>query len=279
MTACQIPRRVKFLPIAIGIFLISAWAQAPQPASEIPQPAIRVTTHMVLVDVVVTDKQGKAVTGLHPGDFVIEENGKGQKIVSLSAPNSSALTAPPVLPPGIYSNRSQYRSPGNAVTVMLLDALKTPFADQAYARRQMLEFVREQFKPGERMAVFALTGRLSVLQDFTSDPQILYAALQHYKPQTRSLESSTQPGTSASAGPATVGSTVTSLDASSQPPSDSGGDAGVSGLRGGGAASAAITNAEAALQAFEGAQVSYAKEQDAVLAWHESWEDFPVGKR
>jgi VWFA-related protein len=221
---------------------------------------------MVLVDVVVTDKQGKAITGLHPEDFVIEENGKSQKIAGLTAPNNGALTAPPLLPPGIYSNRSEYRSPGNAVTVMLLDALNTPFTDQAYARRQMLEFVREQFKPGERMAVFTLTGRLKVLQDFTSDPQILYTALQHYRPQTRSLESSTQPRTSAEPGPATVGSTVTSLDASSQPPSDSGAAAGVIGFKGGGGASAAaIIAAQEAIQAFEGAQVAYAKDQDAVL--------------
>jgi VWFA-related protein len=149
---------------------------------------------------------------------------------------------------------------------MLLDALNTPFADQAYARRQMLEFVREQFKPGERIAVFTLTGRLNVSQDFTSDPQILYTALQHYRPQTRSLESSTQPGTSAEPGPATAASTVTTLDASSQPPSDSGVDAGVAGFRGGGGASAsAIIAAQEAIQAFEGAQVAYAKDQDAVL--------------
>jgi hypothetical protein len=64
---------------------------------------------MVLVDVVVTDKQGKAITGLRPEDFVIEENGKSQKIASLTPPNNSALTVPPVLPPGIYSNRPENR--------------------------------------------------------------------------------------------------------------------------------------------------------------------------
>src|SRR5258708_19097217 len=92
---------------------------------------------MVLVDAVVTDKQGTAITGLRPEDFVVEENGKSQKIASLSAPNDSAALAAPALPPGIYSNRAQYRSPSSAVTVMLLDALNTPFMDQSYARRQM----------------------------------------------------------------------------------------------------------------------------------------------
>jgi len=41
----------------------------------------------------------------------------------------------------------------------------------------MLRLVQDQYKPGQRMAVLTLTGSLGVLQDFTSDPQILYAAL------------------------------------------------------------------------------------------------------
>jgi VWFA-related protein len=148
---------------------------------------------MVLVDVVVIDKQGKAIAGLGPEDFVVEENGKSQKIASLSTPKDS-FPAPEVLPPGIYSNRPQYRSTGGPITVMLLDALNTPFSDQSYARRQMLAFVKEQFKPGERMAVFTLTGKLNVLQDFTSDPQILYTALQHYRrPRRRNLPAPAAP--------------------------------------------------------------------------------------
>ncbi len=175
---------------------------------------------MVLVDVVVTDKQGKAVTGLHPEDFVVEENGKTQKIASLTTPAENAPAAP-ALPPGIYSNKPQYRSTGAPITVMLLDALNTSFTDQAYARRQMLAFVKENFKPADRMAVFTLTGPLGVLQDFTGDPQTLYTALAQFRPQTQRFTSSTQPAISNEAGPATTGSVIASLDASSQPPSDS----------------------------------------------------------
>jgi len=46
----------------------------------------------------------------------------------------------------------------------------------------MLKFVQQHYRPGERMAVFTLTGQLRVLQDFTSDPQILYTALQRFRP-------------------------------------------------------------------------------------------------
>jgi VWFA-related protein len=234
--------------------------QAPQAAPSTPPPTIRVTTHMVLVDAVVTDKQGRAIAGLKPEDFVVEENGKAQKIASLTTPADNVPAPAQPLPPGIYSNKPQYRSSGTPITVMLLDALNTPFTDQAYARRQMLAFVKEQFKPSDRMAVFALTGSLNVLQDFTSDPQILYAALQRYKAQPQDFASSARPATSASNDP-TPGNTVASLDASTAPATD---NSGAATLRGGGA-SAAIASAQAALQAFEGAQVGYAKDQRAML--------------
>jgi VWFA-related protein len=237
--------------------------QAQQSAPSIPSPTIRVTTHMVLVDAVVTDKQGKAITGLHPEDFVIEENGKTQKVSSLTTTTENTLGPAAALPPGIYSNRPQDRSSGTPITVMLLDAVNTPFTDQSYARRQMLEFVKEEFKPADRMAVFTLTGSLNVLQDFTSDPQALYTALQRFNPQTQPFGKRFPTATSSDGSPATPASTVTTLDASTPPPSDSGSSPG--GLRGGGGSGDLTGTAMAAIQAFEGAQVGYARDQRVVV--------------
>jgi len=250
----------RFIVIVAMLSASLALAQTPQaPQTPAPPPTLRVTTHLVLVDVVVTDKQGKAVPNLHADDFIVEENGKQQKIASISSP-AEKPPAPPELPPGIYSNKPQYRSPGGPITLMLLNALNTPFTDQAYARRQMLEFVKEQFKPGDRMAVFALTGGLSVMQDFTSDPQTLYSALQRYNPQTQAFADSNRPLTSVSNNPS-AGNAVSSLDPSTAPFTDNSASA---TLRGGQAA-VAIANAQAALQAFEGAQVGYAQDQRAVM--------------
>ena len=123
-----------FVVIVGGV--AGGWFQAAQQTStEVPAPTIRVTTHLVLIDAVVTDKQGNPIAGLHPEDFVVEENGKAQKIATFAGPVQTA-SAPASLPPGIYSNRSQYRSTGGPVTVMLLDAINTPFSDQAYARQR-----------------------------------------------------------------------------------------------------------------------------------------------
>jgi VWFA-related protein len=186
MTSCRDRLRrsdlfpAKLVLATLALLTLSARAQAPQ-AQEPPTFTMRMATHMVLVDAVITDKQGKAVTGLTPDDFQVEENGKAQKISSLSTPAENSPPPVPGLPPGIYSNRPQYRSTGAPITLMLLDALNTTFSDQAYARGQMLAFVKSQYKPGQRMGIFTLTGPLNVLQDFTADPQVLYSALQTYK--------------------------------------------------------------------------------------------------
>jgi len=229
-------------------------------AQEIPAPTIRVTTRMVLVDVVVTDKEGKPVPGLRAEDFTLEEKGKAQKIATFTEA-SLATSAVEALPPGIYTNRAQYRSAGGPITVLLLDALNTAFKDQAYARQQMLKFVQQQYRPGERMAVFTLTRQLRVLQDFTSDPQILYTALQRYLPTPQEFANARTP-TSPEAGPTSASSAAASLDPAATPFHGGGGD---SGLRSGGAVDAAIATAQQAITSFTGAEVAYGQDQRVQL--------------
>ncbi len=133
----------------------------------------------MLVDVVVTDKHGQPVLGLQPSDFILTEKGKPQKISVFTAPDQSApKPAAPALPPGVYSNRPEYRSPGGPPTVILLDAVNTPLQNQTEARTQMMKFAVENFKPGNEVAVLALTSGLRILQDFTDDPEILLGVLQ-----------------------------------------------------------------------------------------------------
>jgi VWFA-related protein len=260
-TALQ-TRPARLVGIVAIMITAGGWFQTPSSSSDVPAPTIRASTHLVVLDVVVTDKQGKAVAGLRPEDFVVEENGKAQKI-STFVPAGENLAAAQPLPPGIYSNRPQYRDPGGPVTVMLLDAVNTAYADQGYARRQMLSFVQEQLKPGQRMAVFTLSGPLNVLQDFTSDPRILAAALQHYKPQAQQFANSGHAETSVANDP-TGPSTVAALDASTLPAGSIGDTSGPRGDSVAGSA-AQVAVAQAAVASFAGAQAAYAEDQRAVV--------------
>jgi VWFA-related protein len=158
-----------------------------------PSITIRTTTRLVVVDVVVTDKNGEPVTGLKAEDFTLEENGKKQKVAVFTPPGVASNTAPVPAPPGVLSNHPENVSSAGPLTVLMIDALNSPFKEQAYARSEMLKYAAEQNQSGQSIAVVALTDRLHVLQQFTSDPQILLTAIKNFKPQEQILQATPPP--------------------------------------------------------------------------------------
>jgi VWFA-related protein len=179
-----------FLCLLLAIISSPLPAQSPQEAEQVAGLSIRVSSRLVLVDVVVTDKHGQPVLGLKPTDFTVTEKGKPQKISVFTPPNQSGTKpAARTLAPGVYSNRPEYRAPGGPPTVILLDAANTPLAEQTNARTQMLKWVIDEYRPGDRVAVFALTEKLVLLSDFTDDPQVLLSVLRQYVAQKSALNS------------------------------------------------------------------------------------------
>ena len=88
---------------------------------------MHVDAREVIVDVLVTDSDGKPVHGLQQSDFTVEENGHPQTIRSFY--ESATAMGPPSkavpLPLGEYTNSrsASFRGP---VTIFLLDALNGP---------------------------------------------------------------------------------------------------------------------------------------------------------
>lgn len=169
---------------------------AQQTSDEVPSITIRATTRLVVVDVVVTDKSGQPVTGLKAEDFTIEENGKKQKVTVFTPPELANKTALVPVPPGVFTNHPENVSPAGPPTVLMIDALNSPFKEQAYARAEMLRYAAEQNQSGQSIAVVALTDRLHVLQQFTSDPHVLLTAIKNFKPQAQILQPTPPPAES-----------------------------------------------------------------------------------
>ncbi len=185
---CNLPFRIALtsalvLNLAAGPTILNA-QQAP---ADVPTITIRANTRLVVVDVVVTDKKGQPVTGLKPEDFTVEENGKKQKVSVFVPPGITNRTAATPAPAGVFSNHPENLTPGGIPTVLLLDAANSPFKDQSYARSQMLKYVLQQGQSGRPMAVLTLTDRIRVLQQFTSDPQVLLTAIKNFRPQEQIL--------------------------------------------------------------------------------------------
>src|SRR5713226_6233781 len=168
-------------------FALCPMVTAQQQASEVPAPAVRVTVRLVLVDAVVTDKDGKEVTGLGAQDFTLLEDGKPQKVTTVSFEQAAELARAlrsrrGNLPPNVTTSRPEYRMPPGAPVVVLLDALNTPIRDQGRVRMELLKYLDTQLQPGQPIAVYTLARSLRLLQDFTDDPALVKAAVQSFNP-------------------------------------------------------------------------------------------------
>jgi VWFA-related protein len=187
--------------ILIAQLATSSLAQQPAPSPSPTPPAqtspaqkpedvdvVRITTNLVQVDAVVTDKNGKVVTDLKPEEVQIFEDGRQQKVTHFSyyvAESASAekptkpvtvdKNAPPVPP-----NRLRPEDIRRTIA-LVVDDLGLSFESTYYVRRALKKFVDEQMQPGDLVAIIRTSGGMGALQQFTSDKRQLYAAIERVK--------------------------------------------------------------------------------------------------
>ena len=163
-----------------------------QPASTSRQPesedVVRITTNLVQVDAVVTDKNGRLVTDLKPEEVQIYEDGRQQKITHFSynvtetpaaerpaQPVIADKNAPPVPPTRLKSEDIR------RTIAIVVDDLGLSFESTYYVRRALKRFVDEQMQPGDLVAIIRTGGGMGALQQFTADKRQLYAAIERVK--------------------------------------------------------------------------------------------------
>ena len=143
---------------------------------------LRVNTRLVEVDVVVHSK-GQAVKDLKQDDFTVFDNGKPQKVAAFNIISSRTIPGESVpLPPGVVSNRltEEGREPAG-ITVVLYDLLNTALEDQSWARQALVHYM-DTLKSGDHFALYSLNKTLSVIQDFTDDPERIRRAARRATP-------------------------------------------------------------------------------------------------
>ncbi len=150
-------------------------AQSPAPSP------VKSLTRLITVDVVATDSHGNAIRDLKQDDFqVFDEHGGQQKIAGFQFIDTSAAPAGPMpgaLPTGphIYSNLAAGRLKVPP-TAILMDALNTSLFRQMQVRRDMILFLKN-LPADTPVAVFLLGHTVHVVQNFTTDPKLLRAAV------------------------------------------------------------------------------------------------------
>lgn len=183
--------RAAFIPLAALVLLTvprsiraeEIGALKPQqPENQQAGETLRSKTRLVVVDVVATDAQGRPATGLKADDFVVLENGKPEQVSSFSF--QQGKTAIEVNSSGgsnVFSNAPRFKDT-SCLNVILLDALNGDFAGHVYGREQLLKFL-DSAPSIQPTAVYALEKKLTLLYDFTTDPKVLKAVVEDFKPK------------------------------------------------------------------------------------------------
>lgn len=194
-------------PTALSGFAQQATPQSPQ-APQVPQEqrtkpptepqeptrtsdddVVKITTNLVQVDAVVTDRNGKPVNDLRADEVQILEDGHQQKVTHFSfvtsespvAPPTAATAAPlaksaPPLPPTKMHPEDVRRT-----IALVVDDLGLSFESTNYVRRALRKFVDQQMQPGDLVAIIRTSGGIGALQQFTADKRQLYAAIERVK--------------------------------------------------------------------------------------------------
>jgi len=149
---------------------------------------LRVYSRLTVVDTTVTDSEGRPVQGLKQSDFTLYEDGKPQPIHNFEEVIAVGVPPLPPLPPNVYTNL-QPEPTSTAINIFLLDFANEAPVDSTNIR-QMQNSIRiqhsvkdsavqaiDQMPPGTRVMVLSMTNHLRILQSFTSDKEILKAAI------------------------------------------------------------------------------------------------------
>lgn len=164
----------------VSVFPLGHAQVAAANAQQSAQP-LQLNARLILLDVVVTDANGKPVDDLTEKDFQVFEDGVKERVRSVEPPSAHALPAA-----SLGSGATQVFDPAqpasfglSPVTVLLLDEVNTRFVDSSFARRQIHDYLAKQpallAQPTNLLSVY--DGHFKQLQTFTRDRDALLKAL------------------------------------------------------------------------------------------------------
>src|SRR5271163_2285285 len=177
----------RFVVALVLVVALSVFVRTAPVAQESGAPRINVTVDLVQLNVAVTDNKGKYVTGLHPEDFVIAEDGIAENIATFGEGNESAraLAGAPASAgkPGDGSAASgdQQKDSGGRVSAseltslveganvfVLFDTSNYMYRGFVFAQDAITDFVRS-LEGANKVAFYSYSRDLSRNSALTSD--------------------------------------------------------------------------------------------------------------
>jgi VWFA-related protein len=156
----------------VPTWLIAAWGLGAPAGAQEQVPTFPARADRVVVDVVVTDRDGVPVTGLSASDFEVSEDGERQRIVSFEAiaPGTPPPAGEEALAGAPSAAPASGAGPGRFYVVAFDDVNMTPFKVHE-AKAAVAAFVRSIGEEGRVLLLATSTGdaRLSSSASSRSD--------------------------------------------------------------------------------------------------------------
>ena len=186
----------------IGLMPFNMASQTPAPeqapANDVQKGAgdgqftLRTSTEIVLVNVVVKDKDDKFVKNLKASDFTILEDNKKQEVISIDAEDTDAIVTAetpkaelltnlntagakpkPTAPDALTENDLKDRR----LIVLFFDLSSLQPEEVERAAKSALDYVDKQMAPADLVSVATFSNALNVDLDFTADKEQLKTVL------------------------------------------------------------------------------------------------------
>ncbi len=141
--------------------------------------ALQVNSRLVVVDVVVLDRNGNFVSNLDRSKFHVVEDKVPQAIRNFDPPTGHEMPAASAGKILVNSSADLPRIGNAPVNVLVIDELNTPFVQIAYAQQMMTKYLKSlpEVLPVPTLFIAAGSSRIQVLHDFTQSRAELLASV------------------------------------------------------------------------------------------------------
>lgn len=175
--------------------MMTARAQDNPQSSEQADDVVRINTELVQTDAAVFDKAGRFVDGLKKEQFELFVDGKPQPIsfFDLVKAGSASEEAQIAAARGVARNPSD-RDAGSAGQIapgrtifFVVDDLHLALESIDSTRKMLLHFIDTQMAQNDQVAIFSTSGEIGLLEQLTSDKNILRSAVARINFRSRYL--------------------------------------------------------------------------------------------
>jgi len=159
---------MRFLALASCVVLNTLPA-----AAQDQTPVFRSETTLIEFTLVALDKDGNPVTDLQNEEIDVRDRGRQRDLAVFRYEGGEQPRTATKLPAGFFTNTPELTpGPPRNITAIVLDTLNTQPRHQTWIKAQAMRYLH-QLLPNTRVAVYLLGRNLTVVHDFTDDPESL----------------------------------------------------------------------------------------------------------